>query len=74
VDDARGDLKVAIGPGAQGWVSGRAHVELARLATRSGDHTAALSLAQQAESLCRQSSDPPCVKDAQQLIRSTRGW
>ena len=73
LDAARDDLNVAIGPDAQPWVSGRAHTELARLAIRAGDHPGARTYAARAESLCQQGSDPACVNDARQIIRSMRG-
>jgi tetratricopeptide (TPR) repeat protein len=72
-DGARTDLNAAIGPGAQDWVRGRAHAELARLAIRGGDPAAARVSADRAESLCRQGSDPVCVEDARMLARSARG-
>jgi tetratricopeptide (TPR) repeat protein len=70
---ARSDLNVAIGPGAQDWVRGRAHAELARLAIRGGDAVGARASAGKAESLCRQGSDPVCVEDARTLARSAGG-
>jgi tetratricopeptide (TPR) repeat protein len=73
VDGARADLNVAIAPGAQDWVRGRAHAELARLAIRSGDRDNGRTLAQRAESLCQQGSDPACVDDARNLVRSAGG-
>jgi hypothetical protein len=72
-DGARADLSAATGPGAQDWVKGRAHAELARLAMRGGDHVGARASADRAESLCRQGSDPVCVEDARMLARSARG-
>jgi tetratricopeptide (TPR) repeat protein len=70
---ARADLEVAIGPKAQEWVRGRAHVELARIAMRRGDHASAGTEAGRAESLCEQGSDAPCVAEARRLARSARG-
>jgi len=70
---AREDLTTATGSGAQAWVRGRAHAELARLAIRSGDHASARTDAGHAESLCTQGSDPACVNDARRLMRSARG-
>jgi hypothetical protein len=72
-DLARADLNAAIAPGAQPWVSGRAHVELARLALREGDRATARNLGGRAETLCEQGNDPACVKDAQRLMRSSSG-
>jgi tetratricopeptide (TPR) repeat protein len=73
LEGARSDLNVAIGPGAQDWVRGRAHAELARLAMRRGDAAGARVAAGEAESLCRQGSDPVCVEDARTLARNARG-
>lgn len=72
-DLARADLNAATGADAQAWVSGRAHAELARLALRLGNAAEARALAARAESLCEAGSDPPCVRDARQLTRSSRG-
>ena len=73
VDEARADLEVARGAEAQEWVRGRAHAELARMALRGGQRPQARELAAAAEALCRRGSDPPCVGDARQLMRSARG-
>jgi hypothetical protein len=73
IGPARADLTVATGPGAQAWVSGRAHAELARLAIRAGDQSGARSLAVRAETLCQQGSDPICVSEARQVLRHARG-
>lgn len=73
LEAARADLNSATGGDAQAWVSGRAHAELARLAMRTGDTAGARTFAARAESLCQQGSDPVCVDDARQLVRSMRG-
>jgi tetratricopeptide (TPR) repeat protein len=73
LDDARADLTAATAPGAQDWVRGRAHAELARLAIRGGDRNAARDLALRAETFCQKGSDPACVSDARALMRSTGG-
>jgi predicted Zn-dependent protease len=72
-DAAAADLKIGSGPDAQPWVAGRSRVELGRLALRRGDRAAAAAEAQQADTLCRQGSDPACVEDARKLLRSTHG-
>ena len=36
-DEALADLRAALAPGAAGWVQGRAHLEMARLALKQGD-------------------------------------
>ena len=72
-DDARQDLEVALGPEAQSWVQGRARVELGRIALRSGNRSAASSEARQAQTLCEQGNDPPCLEDARALMRMADG-
>ena len=73
VEPARADLNAATDRSAQPWVSGRAHADLARLALRSGDRTAARTFAVRSESLCREGNDPACVSDARQLLRRSGG-
>lgn len=72
-DAAYADLRIATGPEAQAWVSGRGHVELARLALGRGDRVAALSEAREAQTLCGQGNDPVCVEEARRLSRSFHG-
>jgi tetratricopeptide (TPR) repeat protein len=72
-DDARQDLEVALGPEAQSWVKGRARVELGRIALRSGNPAAAAGEARQAQTLCEQGNDPPCLEDARALMRMADG-
>jgi hypothetical protein len=66
-DDALADLRVALGAGAPGWVQGRAHLELARLAVRQGDGAGARREAAQAIAACEKSNDPICVAEARQV-------
>jgi tetratricopeptide (TPR) repeat protein len=73
VEEARADLKAATSPTAQDWVRGRANVELARLAARTGDTGSARDLALQAQSLCEKGSDPACVGDARNVVRNPGG-
>ena len=73
LDGARADLNAAVAPGAQDWVRGRANAELARVAIRTGDRENGRTLALRAESLCQQGSDPACVDDAKNLVRSAGG-
>lgn len=73
LEAAKADLNVAVAPGAQDWVRGRAHTELARLAMRGGDRAGARELAVRAESLCQQGNDAPCVSDARNLMRTAGG-
>jgi hypothetical protein len=67
------DLRIATSAGSQSWVSGRARVELGRIALKRGDRQAAQAEARQAETLCRQGNDPACVDDAKKLLRSADG-
>jgi tetratricopeptide (TPR) repeat protein len=73
LEAARADLNTAVVPGAQDWVRGRANAELARVAIRTGDRENGRTLALRAESLCQQGSDPACVDDARNLVRSAGG-
>jgi hypothetical protein len=54
-------------PDAAGWVQGRAHVELARLAKQRGDQPGARREADQATALCEKNGDPICVAEAKKL-------
>ncbi len=72
-DAALADLKIATGPEALPWVSGRAHVELAKLAIQRGDRAAAADETRQAQTLCSQGNDPVCVQDARALSRRSNG-
>jgi tetratricopeptide (TPR) repeat protein len=72
-DAALDDLKRATGGDALPWVSGRARVELAQLALKRGDRTAAAEEARQAETLCRRGNDPVCIDGARRVLRNTNG-
>lgn len=65
--DALADLKSAQAPDAAGWVQGRAHLEMARLAVQQGDRAGAQRLAAQAVSVCGQGGDPICVEEARKI-------
>lgn len=73
LDAARADLEAAAHPSSPAWIGGRAHVQLAQLALKRGDKTAAAPLAARAEALCQQGSDSPCVAMARRLARSAGG-
>lgn len=70
---ALADLQSATAADAQPWVSGRARVELGRLALMRGDRAQAAANARQAETSCERGNDPVCVHDARALLRSTNG-
>lgn len=66
-DDALADLRAALAPGAAGWVQGRAHLEMARLALQLGDRPGALREAAEAIAVCERSHDPICVDEARSI-------
>ncbi|HEX4566494.1 MAG TPA: hypothetical protein VH138_07660, partial [Vicinamibacterales bacterium] len=66
-EEALADLRIALKPDAAGWVQGRAHVELARLAKQRGDQPGARREADQATALCEKNGDPICVAEAKKL-------
>jgi tetratricopeptide (TPR) repeat protein len=66
-DDALADLRAALVPGAAGWVQGRAHLELARLALQRGDRPGARREAAEAIAVCTKSNDPICVDEAKKI-------
>jgi tetratricopeptide (TPR) repeat protein len=65
--DALADLRVATAPGAAGWVQGRSHLEMARLAQQQGDRAGARREAAEAAAVCERSNDPICVEDAKKI-------
>jgi tetratricopeptide (TPR) repeat protein len=66
-EDALADLRVALDPGGAGWVQGRAHIELARLALKGGDTRTARAEAALAIDLCGRHADPQCVAEAKRI-------
>ena len=66
-DDALADLRVALAPDAAGWVQGRAHLELARLAMQRGDRPGALREAATAIATCEKNNDPICAEGARSI-------
>jgi tetratricopeptide (TPR) repeat protein len=67
VAEAREDLSVALRPESLPWVRGRAHLELARLASQQGDRAAARQSAASAIAECQAGNDPICVADAKKI-------
>ena len=65
--EAREDLAVALRPESLPWVRGRAHLELARLASQQGDRAAARQSAASAIAECQAGNDPICVADARKI-------
>ncbi len=66
-EDALTDLRAALSPDAAGWVQGRAHVELARLAVQRGDKAVAERELDAAVALCDKNGDTICVTNAKKL-------
>jgi hypothetical protein len=67
-DDALSDLRAALASGtAAGWVQGRTHLEMARLAVRQGDRETARREAAEAIAVCGRSNDPICIDEAKQI-------
>ena len=66
-DEALADLRQAQAPGAAGWVQGRAHLEMARLAAQQRDKAGAQRAAAEAVKICRQANDPVCVEEARKI-------
>jgi tetratricopeptide (TPR) repeat protein len=66
-EDALTDLRMASVTDAPLWVQGRAHVELAKLASLAGDREALRVEVQRAVDLCERGNDPVCVDDAKRI-------
>lgn len=66
-DEALADLRAALTPGPAGWVQGRTHLELARLALKQGDRPGALREAAEAIAVCERSNDPICADEARRI-------
>ena len=66
-EDALADLRIAIAPGAAGWVQGRAHLELGRLALQQGDSAVAGREAAAATDACEKAKDRICMAEAKKL-------
>lgn len=66
-EEAFADLRLAQVAGAAGWVQGRSHLEMARLALAQGDRAAAKASALQAVAICERSNDPICVEEAKRI-------
>ncbi len=66
-EEARADLGVALQPDSAGWVRGRAHLELAKLALQENNPAAARREADLAAGECEKDNDPICVEQAKRL-------
>ena len=65
--DARRDLESALAQGPLGWVGGRIHLELGKLADLEEDRARAVSLYQRAAGICLAQQDPACQEEAARL-------
>jgi len=66
-DQALADLRQAVVPDAAVWVQGRAHTELARLASRNGDRDGMRLERGRAIELCERARDAVCVEEAKSV-------
>ncbi len=64
LDPAVSDLRLALTQGPAGWVRGRVHLELGRVADLRGQREAALAEYAQARTLCSTHRDPWCIEQA----------
>lgn len=64
LDQAVSDLRLALSQGPAGWVRGRVHLELGKVADLRGQRTAALAEYGQARTLCSTHRDPWCIEQA----------
>jgi tetratricopeptide (TPR) repeat protein len=68
-DDALADLGIAVQPESAGWVRGRAHLELARLALQENRRDEAQREAALASSECQKDYDPFCLDAAKRIVK-----
>jgi tetratricopeptide (TPR) repeat protein len=66
--DARNDLETALGQRPLGWVQGRIHLELGKVADLEGNREAAKSQYYTAAGICEAQQDPNCRDAAKQLL------
>lgn len=64
LDQAVSDLRLALSQGPAGWVRGRIHLELGKVADVRGQRSAALAEYAQARTLCSTHRDPWCIEQA----------
>lgn len=65
--DATSDLQLALAQGPSGWVRGRVHLELGKVADLQGQRAAAVEQYTRARTLCTTHQDPWCREEAEQL-------
>jgi tetratricopeptide (TPR) repeat protein len=62
------DLRQALASPGRGWVHGRSHLELGKLADLSGNRTAAMAEYRQAAALCARDRDPAGRQQAERYL------
>ena len=67
--DADADLRAALALEGRAWVHGRAHLELGKIALKSGNRPAARQELQQAAWLAESDSDPGTADEARRLMK-----
>lgn len=67
LSDAETDLRLALTQGPAGWVRGRVHLELGKIADLRGQRPAALEEYTRARALCTTHRDPWCQEQAADL-------
>jgi tetratricopeptide (TPR) repeat protein len=68
---AEADLRRALAAEGRGWVHGRCHLELGKLAELSGNRTAAVAEYRQAVALCGKDRDPVGRAEAERLLNKS---
>jgi tetratricopeptide (TPR) repeat protein len=69
VREAEADLNRALAAEGRKWVHGRSHLELGKLALKSGNRPAAQEQFQKAISLCDSDNDPAPANEARRLLK-----
>jgi len=67
--EAETDLKTALAAEGRPWVYGRAHLEMGKLALRSGNRTGAANEFRQAAALCDGDNDLATADEARRLMQ-----
>ena len=67
--DANADLRAALGLEGRKWVHGRSHLELGKIALKSGNRAAARQELQQAAALAESDNDPGTADEARRLMK-----
>lgn len=70
IDAADRELRASLNAEAPGWLHGRTHIELGKIADLAGNRAAAVQEYRLAERLCRTQDDKDGAKDAARLMRA----